>query len=219
MAGLSGYYPTMILAILAFAADTIPAEKRAMKLGILEAIAFVSGMLGQFASGFWIKNLGYPAVFWAVLSFHVMGIIYIYFFLPESLPEELKQNTPICSCTTIKSMFAVYTRKRHGRWVLVLLLLSSIITLMASTVVQTLIVLYGKRSPLCWNAHMIGYFLGTLLFTKAVGAVGGIKLCSVLGFSNYGATQFGSVFIIALLVMIGLSNTTTEMFIGKYMYI
>ena len=214
--GLCGYYPTMILALLAYAADTTPAERRAMKLGILEAIAFVSGMLSQLGSGYWINKHGYESVFLAMLCFHILGIIYIHFFLPESFPKELRDNTPICRCHTIKMMFSVYTKKRDGRWKLALLLISSVLMILATQVITTLIVLFGKRSPLCWGTHMIGYFLATLLCVKAVGAVAGIKLFSKFGFSNYASSQVGIIFLIASLIVIGFSKTTENMFIGEY---
>jgi len=215
MAGLSGYYPTVILAILAYVADTTKPDSRALRLGILEAIAFVCGTGVYFGSGVWIKNYGYESVYLVILTLHLLNLVYVVIFLPESLPQEFKQNTTVISCDAVKSIWIVYTKKRLGRWVLLALLICSVLVYLAGFVVQTLLVLFGKRAPLCWESSVIGYFLGASLFSKAVGAVVGIKLCSCLGISNFGAIQMGVFFLIANLVMIGFSRTTLEMFLGK----
>lgn len=214
MAGLSGYYPTTVLAILAYVADTTQPDSRALRLGILEAIAFVCGTAVYFSSGIWIKNYGYESVYVVILMLHLLNLIYVVIFLPESLPPELKQNTAICSFNSIKDIVLVYIRKRHGRWVLFTLLVCSVLVYLPSFVIQTLIVLFGKRAPLCWEPSIIGYFLGTLLFSKAVGAVVGITLCSRLGITNFGAIQLGVFFLMANLVMIGVSRNTLEMFLS-----
>jgi len=214
VAGLSGYYPTVTLAILAYVADTSQPNSRALRLGILEAIAFICGTVVYFSSGVWIKNYGYESVYLVILTLHLLNLIYVVIFLPESLPPELKQHNSVCSCESIKPIVLVYIKKRDGRWILFSLLVCAVIVYLASFVVQTLLVLYGKKSPLCWEESIIGYFLGTLLFSKAVGAVVGISLCSRLGISNYGAIQLGVFFLMANLVMIGFSRNTLEMFLA-----
>lgn len=215
MAGLSGYYPTVVLTILAYVADTTKPDSRALRLGILEAIALVCGTGVYCGSGVWIKYYGYESVYLVILTLHLLNLVYVVIFLPESLPQELKQNTSVISCDAVKSIWIVYTKKRLGRWVLLALLICSVLVYLAGFVIQTLLVLFGKRAPLCWESSLIGYFLGASLFSKAVGAVVGIKLCSCLGISNFGAIQMGVLFLIASLMMIGFSRTTWEMFLGK----
>lgn len=191
LAGLGGYYPTMVLAILAYVADTSQPDSRAMRLGILEAIAFVCGTVVYFSSGVWIKNYGYESVYLVILTVHLLNLVYVVIFLPESLPPELKKNSAVFSVSSVKNIVLVYFKKRLGRWVLFVLLICTVIVFLASFVIQTLLVLYGKRAPLCWESSIIGYFLGTWLFSKAIGAVVGISLCSRLGISNFGAIQLG----------------------------
>lgn len=57
------------------------------------------------------------------------------------------------------------------------------------------------------------------MFSKAVGAVVGIKLCSCLGVSNFGAVQIGIIFLMGSLIMIGFSRTTLEMFLGEVKFV
>lgn len=215
LAGLGGYYPTMVLAILAYVADTSQPDSRAMRLGILEAIAFVCGTVVSFSSGVWIKNYGYESVYLVILTVHLLNLVYVVIFLPESLPPELKKNTAVFSVSSVKNIVLVYFKKRLGRWVLFVLLICTVIVFLTSFVIQTLLVLYGKRAPLCWESSIIGYFLGTWLFSKAIGAVVGISLCSRLGISNFGAIQLGVFFLMGNLLMIGLSRTTLEMFLSN----
>ena len=206
----------MVLAILAYVADTSQPDSRAMRLGILEAIAFVCGTVVYFSSGVWIKNYGYESVYLVILTVHLLNLVYVVIFLPESLPPELKKNTAVFSVSSVKNIVLVYLKKRLGRWVLFVLLICTVLVFLASFVIQTLLVLYGKRAPLCWESSIIGYFLGTWLFSKAIGAVVGISLCSRLGISNFGAIQLGVFFLMGNLLMIGLSRTTLEMFLCKF---
>lgn len=219
LAGLGGYYPTMVLALLAYVADTSPPDSRALRLGILEAIAFICGTVVYFVSGVWIKNYGYQSIYLVILSLHLLNLVYVVILLPESLPQELKKNKAVLSCNSIKTIFTVYFKKRLGRWVLITLLVCAVVVYLAGFVVQTLLVLFGKRDPLCWVSSVIGYFLGTALFSKAVGAVVGIKLCSCLGVSNFGAVQIGIIFLMGSLIMIGFSRTTLEMFLGEVKFV
>ena len=219
LAGLGGYYPTMVLALLAYVADTSPPDSRALRLGILEAIAFICGTVVYFVSGVWIKNYGYQSIYLVILSLHLLNLVYVVILLPESLPQELKKNKAVLSCNSIKTIFTVYFKKRLGRWVLITLLVCAVVVYLAGFVVQTLLVLFGKRDPLCWESSVIGYFLGTALFSKAVGAVVGIKLCSCLGVSNFGAVQIGIIFLMGSLIMIGFSRTTLEMFLGEVKFV
>mgnify|MGYP001794887690 CR=1 FL=1 len=205
----------MVLALLGYVADTTPAEDRPLKLGILEALAFISGMIGQFGSGFWITSFGFESPFWAILAIHLVDLVYIVFFLPESLPVELRTESSFLSWDNIKSVVLVYIKPRARRWMLSVNLLCSFLVLFTTSVVTSLTVLYGKKSPLCWTPHIIGYFLGSLLVSKAIGAVLGIKVCLKLGMSNYTMSQFGSIFLVGNLAMMGLSKTTLEMFLGK----
>ncbi|XP_027037860.1 proton-coupled folate transporter-like [Pocillopora damicornis] len=219
LAGLGGYYPTMVLALLAYVADTSPPDSRALRLGILEAIAFICGTVVYFVSGVWIKNYGYQSIYLVILSLHLLNLVYVVILLPESLPQELKKNKAVLSCNSIKTIFTVYFKKRLGRWVLITLLVCAVVVYLAGFVVQTLLVLFGKRDPLCWESSVIGYFLGTALFSKAVGAVVGIKLCSCLGVSNFGAVQIGIIFLMGSLIMIGFSINITSFIVFLFWFV
>lgn len=216
MAGISGYIPAMALATIAYIFDTTQPDSRAFRLGILEAIILcICGTAVNFSSGVWIKKYGYKPVYFGILTLHLLNLVYILVFLPESLPQELKKNTAVFSYENIKSLWMVYTKKRFGRWILVALLICAVIVYFGLFVMQTLLVLYVKRAPLCWDSSVIGYFWGAKLLSRAVGAVVGIKLCSSLGISNFGAIQMGVLSIVANLVMMGFSTITLEMFLGK----
>ncbi|EDO48562.1 predicted protein [Nematostella vectensis] len=213
--GVMGFYPTMVLALLAYIADTTPSKRRAIKLAVLEALAFLSGTLGHFSSGIYIHHLGYKATFWGILSLHLINFIYLLFFLPESMPKQrIEQSGKCLTLEQVKSVYMVYLKKRDGRWILCVLSLLSVFFLFAQYIVTTLGVLYGKRYPLCWSAELVGYFLGTLLCVKAFGAVLGIWLGSLMKLTNYTAAQIGTLFLIAGLTMIGFSQTTFLMFMS-----
>ena len=150
-----------MLSCLAYIADTTSPESRALKMGIFEAITFASGIAGQFLSGVWIKHSGYQSPFLFILGLHVINLVYITCFLPESLPEDLESTSKTCSFHNCKSVHQLLVKARPGgRWRLGMTLLVSILVLFTGSTISLMAVLFTKNFPLCWSATLIGFFFG-----------------------------------------------------------
>ena len=192
--------------------------KLSLRLARLEAMALLGGTIAQATSGLWIEHLGYAAPYWFIFACQLSTFLYISFSLPESHNNLPDSKTTCYSCKDVQLLAGVVVKQRHdnGRLKVLLLLLTTALVLLPVGVVNQLVILYAKDNPLCWRADFIGYFLGTLFFGRAVGAVVGMKFLKWLNWQDYSITQLGCVFLMALLVMIGLSTTTLEMFLGWY---
>ena len=127
---MTGYYTTMMLSCLAFIADVVPKESRAFRMGIMEAITFVSGIGGQFLGGLWIKNLGYQGPFLLIFCMHMVNLTYMTCVMPESLPSDLEVNCCVVNVNHFKAAFRVFLKPRPGgRWKLCLTLIVSVLVL------------------------------------------------------------------------------------------
>ena len=192
--------------------------KLSLRLARLEAMALLGGTIAQATSGLWIEHLGYAAPYWFIFACQLSTFLYITFSLPESHHDLPNSDITCYSCKDLQLLAGVVLKKRfvNGRLKVLLLLLTTALVLLPVGVVNQLVILYAKDFPLCWRADFIGYFLGTLFFGRAVGAVLGMKFLKWLNWRDYSITQLGCVFLMALLVMIGLSTSTLAMFLGSY---
>ncbi|XP_028414327.1 proton-coupled folate transporter-like [Dendronephthya gigantea] len=217
ISGLCGHYTTLVFTVTAYVKDTTsdPA-KLSLRLARLEAMALFSGTIAQVTSGLWVEHLGYAAPYLFIFACQLCAFLYVALFLPESL-QQLPLGDRLClNCGDFRLLTGVIINKREdrGRLKILLLLLVSAFTLLPVGVLNSLSILYAKDSPLCWRADLIGYFLGCLFFVRAVGAVACMKILKKFAWKDYSVVQLGSVFLMGLLIMIGLSTTTLEMFLA-----
>ncbi|CAB4028359.1 proton-coupled folate transporter-like, partial [Paramuricea clavata] len=217
ISGLSGQYTTLIFTVTAYVTDTTsdPA-KLSLRFARLEAMALLGGTIAQATSGLWVEHLGYKAPYWFLFACLLCTFLYVTFSLPESHQNLLNDHKACYSCKDVKLLAGVIVKQRYdrGRVKILLLLLISALTLLPVGVINQLVILYAKDYPLCWRAELIGYFLGCIFFGRAVGAVVCMKILKRFHWQDYSVVQLGCVFIMALLVMIGLSTTTLDMFLA-----
>ena len=207
----------MVFTVAAYVTDTTsdPA-KLSIRLARLEAIALLGGTIAQVTSGLWVEHLGYAAPYWFLFACQLCTFLYVTFSLPESHPNLSYGNQACYSCRDVQLLAGVVVKQRfnHGRTKILLLLSAIFFTLLPVGVINQLIILYAKDFPLCWRADLIGYFLGCIFFGRAVGAVVCMKFLKWFNWHDYSVVQLGTFFLMGLLVMIGLSTTTLEMFLG-----
>ena len=113
--GMCGYFPTIILSVFSYIADITLPDQRAMRLGILEAVAFISGMISHLSSGWWIEKAGYVAPYWLITSLHFCAFLYTIFVLPESRQINVKKfGAGLCQFEHIWSIIRLFQEPRQG---------------------------------------------------------------------------------------------------------
>ncbi len=216
--GFCGFFTTMVLAVFSYMADITEESKRALRLGVIEAIAFISGMISHLTSGWWIKHLGFKSPYWLILTLHTLNLLYVTFILPETIENPEKK--------TIKTLFdkAHFSRilrvfaeaKEDRKWQLLGLMIASAFMMVSSIGFASVIVLYALDMPFCCSPIMIGYFLADSMFVQAIGAMLGffvLRRC----FSEMALTQMGFCSIVASLIMMAFIKSRWMMFIGMYL--
>ena len=113
--GMCGCFPTIILSVFSYIADITLPDQRAMRLGILEAVAFISGMISHLSSGWWIEKAGYVAPYWLITSLHFCAFLYTIFVLPESRQINVKKfGAGLCQFEHIWSIIRLFQEPRQG---------------------------------------------------------------------------------------------------------
>eukprot|EP00794_Sanderia_malayensis_P012162 gene12162-13417_t len=212
--GFCGFFTTMILAVFSYMADVTEESKRALRLGVIEAIAFISGMISHLTSGWWIKHFGFKSPYWLILTLHILNLMYVTFILPETINNpERKTARDLFNKAHFHRIAKVFTEATVDRkWQLVGLLIASAFMMISSIGFGCVIVLYALDAPFCCSPIMIGYFLADSMFVQAIGAMLGfcvLRKC----ISEIALTQMGFCSIIASLILMALSKTRWMMFI------
>ena len=218
--GCCGFFPTFILSVFSYIADVTEESQRAFRLGVLEAIAFVSGMLSHLTSGWFINKAGYRVPYLLIFALHTSSLLYVTLILPESRDKlQMEQSeTSLLSLDHIRAIISIFTRPRsdvNARWRMGTLMLVSAIMMLCSIGFGSVIVLYALDRPLCCNSIIIGYYLALTFLIQAIGAVVGLKfLAAVL--SEHTLIQVASTSIVASLVTIAFVKSKTTLFMGRW---
>lgn len=219
ISGMCGYFPTIILCVFSYIADITHPSERAFRLGILEAVAFISGMISHLSSGWWIEKTGYVSPYWLIVSLHFSAFLYTIFVLPESREIRAgKLGDGICQFGHIQSIIRLFQEPRNGqRWKLLLLMLATACMMLSSTGFGCVFVLYALDYPLCFNSVMIGYYLATSYFIQAVGTVLGLKYLSLL-LPQTVLAQIGVLSVMGSLCCMAFVQDRVALFFGKFYF-
>lgn len=212
--GLCGFFTTMILAVFSYMADMTSEEERALRLGILEAVAFTSGMISHISSGWWIHRLGFKAPYIFITILHLISLTYIGLWLPESStnvnPKRIRDLFNTSHFKKICVVFKANANKLH----LYGLLVTSAFLMLASIGFGSVIVLYSLDSPFCLSPILIGYFLADCMFMQALGAIFALTVLQKI-MSETMLTQLGIASIISSLITIAFVAKRWQMFLGS----
>ncbi|OXB55001.1 hypothetical protein ASZ78_013720 [Callipepla squamata] len=219
ISGLFGSMATFLGGGFAYIADQCHDEKqKTMRIAVVDLIyGIVSGLAGL-SSGYILRELGFTWIFVSASLLHVVNVIYIIFFLQDTVDiPEFQQQTPLSYKEFLKETFSgVYmlfktapSKKRILIIMLLFIFMSYLFTAYGGT---SLFTLYELDEPLCWNEVYIGYgaaaftsvsltsFLGVYLFSKCLKDI----YIVFIGIFSY----------IGGIVMAAFARTTLLMFLG-----
>lgn len=218
LVGSCGSFPTMVLSVFSYIADITDENQRAFRLGILEAIAFLSGMLSHLTSGYLVYNSGFRPPYWVILFLHTFALFYVVFILPESripVNHDKQAEFKFFSVSHVIAIVHIFSKPRSGgHWRMALLMIISGLMIMCSIGFGSIIVLYALDRPLCCNAIMIGYYLALSFCVQAIGAVLGLKFLGNI-LSDHRLLQIGMTSIILSLSFMAFVTSKQTLFVGK----
>lgn len=190
----------------AYIADVTPPEKRAQTFGLVGAAWGVGFIVGPAIGGFLAHNFGLRAPFVGAGALTLLGVIYGFFVLPESLKPENRAAIDWRKANPVGSLNFLAQHRE-------LLPLSAVNLLLqtAHYVLPTIFVLYASNRY-AWTPDMTGYALALtgvcniivqgFLVKPVVARIGewGAVLAGLtfggLGFAIYGMAPTGWTFLI-----------------------
>lgn len=147
----------------AYIADTVPQEKRALRMTILDATVFFMAAAGNLVVGYMIQWMGYFYPYIFCLVGKIITLLYGIFFIPESLQtkhDNIEKGKPsrLGPCQNISRGLKIFIvdNGTNRRWQLLLFMLLYFIAEIIDY--DDIIILFELNAPLCWDSVMIGYY-------------------------------------------------------------
>lgn len=215
ISGFSGFAPVIMTGATSYIADVSSEEERTFRIAVLYMQIFLAGVISQLTSGLWIDNVGFIPSAWFILACFLLAGIWTLFCVPES--RTTADNIPVrfFSTENIKSFFNFFRKQREaGRKNLLLSMVCSGLFFLVTVGVDGVITLYILKSPLCWNATLIGYFFAFALFLRGFGSVAGVKFFGRC-FRELTVARFGMVSLALSMIMLAFSNRTWLVFVAS----
>ncbi|XP_021091977.1 solute carrier family 46 member 3 isoform X2 [Heterocephalus glaber] len=178
-----GSFNTFWSACFAYVVDQCKEDKqKTIRIAIIDSmLGIVSGLTGL-SSGYFIRQLGFVLSFLIIAVALAVNLVFILFFLGDSVKESSSQNVTMSCMESFKNQFQrtyMLFKNASGeqRSFLCLLLFTMVIYFFVIIGIFPVFILYELGSPLCWNEVLIGYgsaldsvsffssFLGIWLFS------------------------------------------------------
>ncbi|XP_001376385.2 solute carrier family 46 member 3 [Monodelphis domestica] len=178
-----GNTTTFLGACFAYIVDQCKEEKqKTLRIAIIDLIlGLVTGLTGL-SSGYFIRKLGFMWTYFIVSLALATNLIYILFFLEDSISISSPKDTSLSWSKKFKKLFLraymLFKNVSFKQRTLLCLLLFTMITYFFVVIGSSpIFILYELNSPLCWDEVFIGYgsalasvsfltsFLGIWLFS------------------------------------------------------
>lgn len=219
ISGLFGDFSSLLMACYSYVSDVSQGKWRTVRIGVIEGVQFMSGLLAQGLGGFWFQrvdcNFTYPLVLYILLN--VTTVFYTLFYLPESLTSKERRAKNAGKPTGLKQLlrglgiFGCQV-KEYSVWRLWFCIVPFVIMVVNVTGAMVLNVFFF--SDLNWSPGMIGAYQATtmgsnMLVVFAILPLLALKLPDVL------ISLIGVLFGSAMNFFLGLSTKVYQVFIGE----
>ena len=219
---LTGGLAGLLTTSYSYIADISSKKWLTLRLGLLEAVTFIASSLGLGISCTWIQvtDCHFIPVSWLMLASSVALILYLVFFVRESLNRRETKQRRLLLATGPKSLlvgFKIFFSRSRGIpvWKLWLSMAVLCIAVINQVGTLTIVTLFLLHEPLEWNPGLIGaYLAGNEL-------IRGLSLIIILPVMVACTLRDSSIALLSVSIAcltnigIGFVSQTWQMFIGK----
>ncbi|XP_078078324.1 lysosomal proton-coupled steroid conjugate and bile acid symporter SLC46A3 isoform X1 [Mustelus asterias] len=178
-----GGLATLFGGAFAYVADVSSSKQKNVRMALLDTVFGIVGGIGVLSSGYLLRAVGFNWLFLIISLINFVNIIYVIFFLEESIQVSRDEHGQVSGCDKFREILSgiliLYTSSSFRKRVLIgMLLFAFSIVVLAEIGTSGIITLYELNTPLCWNEILIGYgsaaglttfltsFLGVILFSR-----------------------------------------------------
>ncbi|XP_014421702.1 lysosomal proton-coupled steroid conjugate and bile acid symporter SLC46A3 isoform X1 [Camelus dromedarius] len=170
-----GNSTTFLGASFAYIVDQCKEQKqRTIRIAVIDFLLGIVTGLTALSSGYFIRELGFVWSFLMIAVALTVNLLYILFFLDDSMKQSSSQNVSISCTEGFKNLFyQTYMLFKNAsgeqRSLLCLLIFTMITYFFVIIGISPIFILYELNSPLCWDEVLIGYgsALGSISFLSS----------------------------------------------------
>ena len=222
ISGLSGGYATILSSSFAYVADISSVRWRTLRIGLVEAMIFAGGALGEGAGGYWFNKLNCsfipPMLLYIACNFLIVLYVLI---LPESLNKskrlEISERNNRKGLKILVRGIAMFFGcvRRYSAWKLWAALIGLSIVVINMTGVVSIQNYFFIQHPLQWHANTTGLYEAVSQVTHCIGLLVIFPVLVVLGTPDALIGLLGIIVSCAAQVFTGLVTLTWQMFLGE----
>ena len=162
---LAGGIPGLLTLVYSYIADISSHKWLTARLGIVEGVIFFGITLSLVTGGQWLETTKCkfegPYILYTVVN--MVLILYIVFFLPESLTAEQRRakqmkHNPSTFHQVTRGMKIFFTKNEYSRWRLWFAILIVFLTYLVFTGGDEISTLFLLHKPLSWSPGTIGIY-------------------------------------------------------------
>ena len=218
--GMFGGFSAILMASFSYVSDISSGKWRTMRIGAVESMLFLGGIVSQELGEFWFQKLNCDILspLCLFVASNIASILYILLFLPESLTSIERRRkisdkpTGFRALVRGASIFLCQVKEYPVfRLWLVLIPLGFIIVI--STASMSVGVFFFM--DLNWSSQKLGHYQATAMGTHMVALLVVLPVLVALKLPDALISLTAVVANIAMNLMIGFSTATYQMFIGK----
>ena len=220
LAGLGGDFSALLMSCFSYVSDISQGRWRTVRIGLGEAMLFLSGLVAQGLGGLWFQKLDcdiIPPLF-LYLACHAAIILYTILFLPPSLStEERKRNMEgkhggIQQLVRGMGLFFCLVRE-YSVWKLWFVLVPIIILVMNAAGATSIAVFFFRY--LEWTPGQIGAYQAISMGSNAFFLLFGLPVLVVLKLPDPVISMIGILINCAGNALTGVSTVPYQLFLGK----
>ncbi|XP_033735721.1 proton-coupled folate transporter-like [Pecten maximus] len=160
--GMTGGFIGLMMSVYSYIGHVSSAKNRTSRVGVAEAMIFLSGTAGVLISGIIIDKTSFNFVFSFICVMQFLALLYAVFVLENLGPSEEQTNTSICSYTRLfckDSWICVSKHRPCNMFVYLAMEIFVLVILMICTSGENdILLLYTKLPQFDWSQTRYGFF-------------------------------------------------------------
>ena len=147
---------SITMGIYGYVSDQSKPSNRRFRISAVEMVMFGGGIFGPIGYGYWIKESGYFYPGLITVGGGLINILYIIFFVPDTIRVNNSQRPQFCSLAPFKKAVRLFTHDNgtNRRWKLCYLYVAVLFVSLAYS--DGFTSRLELNPPLCWNSVTIG---------------------------------------------------------------
>ncbi|KAL3873873.1 hypothetical protein ACJMK2_036956 [Sinanodonta woodiana] len=221
--GVTGGYLAMIMAVFSYISHISSPEYKTIKLGITEAMTFLSGALGTLLSGVILDHTSFVFVFGLLTGILLLALVYTIVWVDDIKPVRDPQHEPVYLrafvIDSVKETWVfIYLTWKNSKRVMSYIAVSCVVIMLLMVVLvgqADIMLLYTKYEPFEWSQTTLGMFNAVETFLRGLAVLTVLPILKrIFHQRDTVLALIGIISKVFSLLLIGIGKYTSILFLG-----